>query len=73
MYGHDEPVNANRVAWARTALQQWADAHYHHPGNPDREADDEHGAAQALTDLITDALHLIDEIGYQYTNGTARR
>jgi len=62
--GEEEVDNQTRADWAREALQQYADRHYGLEG--DRGFGLEHGfaAEQALRDLITNALHLLDELGY---------
>lgn len=61
----DEDVdNQTRADWAREILQRYADRHFTLDG--DRDFDLEHGfaAEQALRDMITNGLHLLDALGF---------
>jgi hypothetical protein len=56
--------NQTRADWAREILQTYADHHYTLDG--DRDFDLNHGfaAEQALRDMITNGLHLLDVLGF---------
>jgi hypothetical protein len=58
----DGPTNADRAGWARQALQTFADATRHTPG--DRDLDDEENRAEVAGDLLGDLLHLLGEEGF---------
>lgn len=63
IYG-EEVDNQTRADWAREILQRYADRHY--TLNGDRDFDLDHGfaAEQALRDMITNGLHLLDVLGF---------